>query len=210
MIGRLLAAGGLGALLFNLIFPRADDPWDPSSVLAMMAENSLRRQLAFVGATLSVLLISGCLIELAVGTGSAVGRWGAGLVALGATSFTVASALGLAATGPARSWAGGGPAADTDFLIAATLNRADDFAWYVAIAVLWTGIGLVGVSLRNDVARAASTVLATVGFVTGVGVGLPLAIGVEWMGLLMAFGVLATITAIWALVVGLRLGRLAP
>lgn len=209
MTGRLLAAGGLGALLFNLIFPRADDPWDPSSVLTMMAENSLRRQLAFVGVTVSVLVISGCLIELALGTRRPGGRWGAGLVALGATAFTIATALGLSATGPARSWEGGG-AMEVDFLMAATLNRADDYVWYVAIVVLWTGIGMVGLSLRGDLSRIASTVLATVGFVTGVGVGLPLVLGVESIGLLMAFGVLATITAAWALVVGLRLGRVAP
>lgn len=209
MTGRLLAAGGLGALLFNLVFPRAGDPWDPSSVLTMMAENPLRRQLAFVGATVSVLVISGCLIELAVRTQRPVGRWGAGLVALGATAFTIATALGLSVTGLARSWEGGG-AMEGDFLTAATLNRADDYVWYVAIFVLWTGIGMVGLSLRGDLSRIASTVLATAGFVTGVGVGLPLALGVESLGLLMAFGALATITAAWALVVGLRLGRVAP
>lgn len=209
MTGRLLAAGGLGALVFNLVFPRADDPWDPSSVLTMMAESPLRRQLAFIGATVSVLLISGCLIELAVRTRRPAGRWGAGLVALGATAFTVATALGLSATGPARSWEGGS-AIEADFLMAVTLNRADDYVWYLAIFVLWTGIGMVGLSLRGDLSRIASTALAAVGFAAGVGVGLPLALGVESTALLAAFGALATVTAAWALVVGLRMGRVAP
>lgn len=207
--GRLLATGGAGALVFNFLFPRADDPWDPESVLAMMAASPLRRQLSFLGATVAVLLIAGAVIELARESDRAGSRWGRALVGLGAVAFSVASALGMAATAPAQSWADAG--SDVDYVLAVALNRADDFVWFASIVFLWTGFGLIGAALRESgvVSRRSSFVLACTGFATAAGVGLPLLAGVEWIGLFFAFGLLATVTAVWALVVGVSPERRA-
>ncbi|HSJ27262.1 MAG TPA: hypothetical protein VLB67_03565 [Acidimicrobiia bacterium] len=208
--GRVLAAGGAAALVFNVLFPRAADPWDPVAVLTMMAESPLRRQTAFVGVTVAVVLIAGSVMRLGRRSGTAFGDWGAGLVGAGALLFTVASALGLAATGSARAWLASGSSPESaEFAIAAALNRADDFVWYLAIATLWTGLGLIGLALRRtDLVPAwAGPSLAVLGLVTGIAIGIPLAVGTEWLPLVIGFGALAGATSLWALAVGLSVAR---
>jgi hypothetical protein len=208
--GRVLAAGGGAALVFNVLFPRAADPWDPVAVLTMMAESPVRRQVAFVGVTAAVILIAGSLMRLGGKSGTALGEWGAGLVGAGALLFTAASALGLAATGSAQAWvAAGSNPEGAEFAIAAALNRADDFVWYLAIATLWTGLGLIGLGLRRSdlVPTWAGPSLAVLGLVTGVAIGIPLAVGTEWLPLVIGFGALAVATSLWALAVGLSVTR---
>lgn len=208
---RVLMIGGATALVFNGLFPRAADPWDQGAVLMMIADNSTRRQVAFVGVTVAVLLIAGSVIRLGWEAGVA-GWWGSLLTGVGCVLFTAASALGLAVTGVARSWVQGGGRADSvDFAVGAALNRADDFVWFVSIAALWFGFGLVGLSLRkaSDTPRWAGPILAVLGFTTALVVGLPLAVGVEWLPLVIGFGVLAVLTAVWAIAVGLRMAATA-
>lgn len=205
--GRLLAAGGAGALVFNAFFPRAADPWDPVGVLTMIADNSVRRQIAFLGVTISVLLVAGSVIRLGWDAGG-VGWWGALLAGLGSVLFSAATALGLAVTGAARSWqdAGGGTES-VEFATATALNRADDFVWYVSIVTLWIGFSLIGISLHRagHVPRWSGPALAVIGGVTGTAIGVPLAFGVEWLPLIIGFGIAAVLTSVWAVVVGIRL-----
>ncbi len=208
-IGWLLVIGGVLALAVNAVFPRVDDPWDTAAVLSMMAENETRRQLSFLGVAVAILTlaagVAGIRRLLRDGPGESWARFGLAGVQLGAVLLVASVGVGLAATPAAVSWvAAGSPDVGTEFAIAATLNAADDHIWFMSIIAFWAGLGAVGVGMsRTDYfPRWSGWVIAGVGLTTAFGVGVPLAFGVESPALLLGFGILATASAIWAVVTG--------
>jgi hypothetical protein len=207
--GLVLVAGGVLALAVNVVFPRVDDPWDTVAVLSMMAENEMLRQLSFLGVAAAILtLAAGVAGVRRLLRGTAGGTWGqlgmAG-VQLGAVLLVGSVGVGMAATPAAVSWvAAGSPDAGTEFAVAAALNAADDHIWFMSIIAFWAGLGALGVGMSRTgrFPLWSGWVIACVGFATASVVGIPLAIGVESPALLLVFGILATVSAIWAVLTG--------
>jgi hypothetical protein len=207
--GWLLVTGGVLALAVNAVFPRVDDPWDTAAVLSMMAENETRRQLSFLGVTVAILTlaagVSGIQRLVRGGPGESWARLGLAGVQLGAVLLVASVGLGLAATPAAVSWVEAGSLdAGTELAIAATLNVADDHIWFMSIISFWAGLGAIGVGMSRTghFPRWSGWVIAGVGFAAAGIVGVPLAYGVESPALLIVFGILATASAIWAVVTG--------
>jgi hypothetical protein len=211
--GRLLVAGVLAMTLFNVLFPRAADPFDHRQVLTMMVENPATRQISFLGLTAALWVITAALA--AVGTSLTAGggeRWAKlsrhGLFA-GAILFTAATALGMAATVAAEEWAAAGGGAGAEFAVAAALNAADDAVWFSFITVYWGALALLGVGMLRGSARPAwqGGSLLALGGANALGVGVPLLDGVQAPALLVAFGVIAQLSLLWLLLTGVLMLR---
>jgi hypothetical protein len=204
--GIALVAGAAVLLVFNLLFPRADDPWDIPAVLEMMAENAALRQASFLAVTAGLLAVTAGIagIQRAVGTFCArIGLYGA---LVGATLFAAAAGLGMAATGAAVQWVDtGSDVASAEYAIAAALNLADDHVWFWSIIVYWTALGLLGAAMASEspFPRSMGLALMVIGFATAGLVGVPLAFGVEAPGLFLAFGAGGMLTTLWALAAGI-------
>lgn len=214
--GRVLTGGALVLLVANVGFPRAADPWDVPAVLTMMVDNQTLRQASFVAVTVGLWAVAAGLIGLEARLGDGAAEWARlarHLAVVGVTLFTAAAALGLAATGAAVEWsASGGEPTSPGYAVAATLNRADDFVWYLAIIAFWGAVGLYGIAMLRSgvVPRWLGAWALVVGPVTALLVGLPLALGVEVPALLVAFGGLGGLTTVWALLLGIWTIRTTP
>ena len=213
LAGYAFVSGAALIIVFNLVFPRADDAWDVPAVLEMMAANQTLRQVSFLGVGVGLWALTAGLVELVRALPSPwarVGRYG---TLLGAAVFTVSIGLGMAATGPAAAWvASGSDPASVDYALAAALNVADDGVWFLAIITYWASLGLLGVALLSSATfpRWLAVWILVVGFATAALVGVPLAVGVEAPALLLAFGIVGMLTAVWALLVGVRVLRSSP
>lgn len=206
--GRMLTGGAVVLLLANVAFPRAGDPWDLPAVLTTMVDSQVLRQASFVALTVGLWVVTagligveGCLRDAAVWE-----RLARHLAVVGVTLFTAASALGLAATGAAVEWsAAGAEPMSPEYVVAAALNRADDFVWHLSIMAFWTALGLYGLAMLRSgvVPRWLGAWALIVGPVTALLIGLPLALGAEVGALVVAFGVLGGITTLWALLLGI-------
>jgi hypothetical protein len=208
--GVAMTGGAVVLLAGNVLFPRAEDAWDVAGVLTMMADGRALRQVSFLLVTGGLWVATAGLVaidrRLADGPAGLWARWGRSLAVVGVTLFTAASALGLAATGAAVTWvvAGADPTG-ADYAVAAALNLADDAVWYLSIVAYWSALALYGLAMVRS--ERVPTWLGWwgvgVGVATAVAVGVPLAVGVESMGLLLAFGVLATLSTLWLLALGI-------
>jgi hypothetical protein len=208
--GVAMTGGAVVLLAGNVLFPRAEDAWDVAGVLTMMADGRALRQVSFLLVTGGLWVATAGLVaidrRLADGPAGLWARWGRSLAVVGVTLFTAASALGLAATGAAVTWvvAGADPTG-ADYAVAAALNLADDAVWYLSIVAYWSALALYGLAMVRS--ERVPTWLGWwgvgVGVATAVAVGAPLAVGVESMGLLLAFGVLATLSTLWLLALGI-------
>jgi hypothetical protein len=215
--GRLLVGGALAMTLFNVLFPRAADPFDHREVLSMMAENPALRQVSFLGMTATLWILTAGLA--AAGTALSAGggeRWAKlsryGLLA-GATLFTAAAALGMAATVAAEEWVAAGGGAGPEFAVAAALNAADDAVWFAFITVYWGALALLGLGMMRGTSRPPwqGASLLALGCANALGVGVPLLDGVQAPALLVAFGVIAQLSLLWMLLTGvLMLRQRAP
>jgi hypothetical protein len=215
--GVSLIVGAVGATVFNLLFPRADDPANTAAVLAMMTENETMRQVTFLGVTAALWIITVGISGIcwSITTAPAViwarlGLWGA---LIGAGIFTVASGIGMVATGAATEWmAAGADLASVEFAVAAALNAADDGVWFMSIIVYWGALGMVGVAmLRSGLfPRWLSTALLVFGFANVLLAGVPLAVGGPSAGLMLVFAAIAQLTIVWALVAGIWMLRSNP
>jgi hypothetical protein len=207
--GRALTGGALVLLVANVGFPRAADPWDVPAVLTMMVDDQTRRQASFVAVTVGLWAVVAGLIGLGDRLGDGGAEWARlarHLAVVGVTLFTAASALGLAATGAAVEWAAaGGEPASPEYAVAAALNRADDYVWYLSIIAFWGAVGLYGLAMLRSgvVPRWLGAWALIVGPLTALLVGLPLALGAEVPALLLAFGGLGGLTTVWALLLGI-------
>lgn len=214
LAGTALTGGAVVLLVVNVGFPRAADPWDVPAVLTMMVDSQALRQASFVTLTLGLWAVTAGLIGLEPRLRDAAewARLARHLAVVGVTLFTAASALGLAATGAAVEWStAGADPTSPEYAVAAALNRADDFVWYLSIVAFWGALGLYGLAMLRSgaVPRWLGAWALVAGAVTSLLVGLPLAVGVEVGALLVAFGVLGGLTTVWALLLGIFTTRAA-
>lgn len=204
--GAALTAGAVVLLVFNPLFPRADDPWDVPAVLAMMAENQTLRQTSFLAVTAGLLAVTAGLVGIQRSLGTVRARLGLYAALAGVTLFAAAAGLGMAATGAAVGWVhAGSDVVSAEYAIAAALNLADDHVWFWSIITYWTGLGLLGTAIASHATfpRWVGLPLAVIGFATAAFVGVPLAFGVEAPALYLVFGVCGGLTTVWALAAGI-------
>jgi hypothetical protein len=207
--GVAMTGGAVVLLAGNVLFPRADDAWDVAGVLTMMADDRGLRQVSFLLVTGGLWLATAGLVafehRLADDSPGLWARWARHLAVVGVTLFTAASALGLAATGAAVTWveAGADPTG-AEYAVAAALNLADDTVWYLSIVTYWGALALYGLAMvrSSRVPTWFGWWGVAAGIATAGAAGVPLAVGVEAMGLLLVFGVLATLSALWLLALG--------
>jgi hypothetical protein len=212
--GVALTSGALVTTLFNVLFPRVDDPWDTVAVLTMMAENETLRQISFLGITAGIWIITlgvaGISHSITQSSGAFWARVGFYFLLAGTALVTAASGIGLAATSAAVDWVTAGPdPTSAQFAIAASLNAADDGVWYVSIMAFWGALAVVGVGifLSEVYPRWMGVTIAVLGGANALLVGLPLAFGVTKPALLFGFAGLAQLTIVWAFVSGIWMLR---
>lgn len=208
-----MLVGGVTLVVFNPLFPRADDPWDIPAVLTMMAETPTRRQISFLAITVGLLAVTAGLVGIERSLRTHWSRLGLYAALVGVALFAVAAGLGMAAAGAASQWvAGGSDPTTAAYAVAATLNLADDHVWFWSIITYWTGLGLFGVAMLRAPSppRWLGPPLLAIGFATAALVGVPLALGVEAPVLFLVFGVLGMLTTLWALAAGIWILRRSP
>ena len=203
--GISLIAGAIVATLFNVLFPRGDDPTDSAAMLTMMVENQTLRQVSFLGVTSGLWLLTAGLAGvywiLSRGTGRVLARVGFYGLVVGAVLFTVSTGIGMAATGAAVDWAAGGSdIASVEFAAATALNIADDGVWAMSIIVYWTAIGLLGLSMvyGGTFPRWLAAPAVLLGFANAILIGVPIAFDGVTEIRLIVFAVLAQLTIVWA------------
>ena len=206
--GVALTGGAVVLLAANAAFPRAADPWDVPTVLMMMVDDRVLRQISFLAVTAGLWAVTAGLLSLDrwLQDDAPWARLARHLAVVGVTLFTAASALGMAATGAAVEWvAAGAEPAGPEYAVAAALNRADDAVWFLSIVAYWGALALYGLAMIRSatVPRWLGAWILVIGTITALLVGLPLAVGIEAPALLVAFGVLGGLTTLWALVLGL-------
>lgn len=208
--GTVFIAGAAVATIFNVLFPRADDPEDTVAVLTMMVENETLQQVCFLGVCIGIWLVSAGLVgifrSLAGGPTAFLARLGLYGALLGAALFTASAGLGLAATGAAVDWAdAGATTTSVEYAVAAALNAADDSVWHMSIVTFWGALGVLGIAMLKGAIhpRWMGVALIVLGFANATLVGLPLAVGVESQELILAFAGLGQLTLIWALAAGI-------
>lgn len=209
-----LLAGAAFATLFNVLFPRADDPSDTAAVLTMMAENEALRQGSFLGVTAGLWLltagISGICKSLDSEPTATWARFGFYGVLVGAALFTVSTGIGLAATEAAIGWVNASAdSASVEFAAASALNAADDGVWSMSIVTYWLGLGLVGLAIlgSRSFPMWSGWTLLLLGFGNAAFTGLPMAFSGVSQGLILAFAVLAQLTILWAFAMGVWILR---
>jgi hypothetical protein len=212
--GIALIAGAILTTVFNIVFPRVQDPWDTVAVLHMMAENETLRQISFLGVTAGIWIITlgvaGVSRSITQGAAEFWARIGFFFVLAGAALFTAATGLGLAATGAAVDWvAAGADTASSQFAIAAALNAADDGVWFLAIMTFWGALAVVGAGmyLSENYPGWMGGMIAVLGGANALLIGLPLAFGVTNPALFLGFAGIAQLTIVWALISGIWMLR---
>ena len=202
--------GGAAVLIVaNVLFPRAEDPWDTTAVLTMMADSQTLRQASFLAVVAGLMAVTAGLVgiqrSLSSGSAAVWARIGLATALVGAALFIAAAALGMAATGVAVEWvAAGSDVTTTEYAVAAALNVADDGVWFLSIIIYWGGLGLIGVAMvtSRDYPRWLGVWILVAGFANALLVGVPLALGAQVAALFLVFGAVGMLTAVWALTTG--------
>ena len=211
----------LGAILtgvFNAIFPRVSDPDNVQSVLKKLGEDDLLAQIASVGVAVGIWLILGGIagVYRSISTGAAApwARLGFYAFIVAAAIWTVSFAVTLGQAGAAADWletlAAGDPAAAAiPFTVGATLYVASTSFFAMAVFVNWTAIILLGIalSLNTLYPKWLGWVAIILGVVTIPAVGIPLAFDGLTQTVDTTFMILAGLTTLWTLVLGIWITR---
>ena len=212
--GVSLVVGGILLIVFNALFPRADDPSDIPQVLTKLADNETLTLLTFlllaVGMWALMIGMAGVYRSISTGAAAAWARLGFYGVIVGTTLFTVSTAVGLVGTGAAADWVAAGKAMDTSsYSIAATLNQVGSSIFYMFIIVNWLALAFlaVGMVLSSIYPKWLSWALLILGVAMVVVVGIPQALSDPNQALDVTFAILAGLTTLVALVLGIIITR---
>ena len=170
--------GGILTVVFNAIFPRADDPSVVTQALASYADNETLSQLSYLGVAIGVMFVmigtAGVYRKISTGAAAAWARLGFYGVIVATTLFFISSAVGLAMVGPALDWVAAGSAIDTSaYSIAAALLVASTSLFDMAILVFWMALGFLAIGMVSSsaypkwlgwVLLVASVVIVVIGF----------------------------------------------
>ena len=197
----------LGAILlvvFNVLYPRADDPSNAQQVLAKLADNETLAKVVFLGLAVGfwslMIGVAGLYRSISAGAGAA---W----VRLGFYGFVVATAVGTVWL--ATSWAETGAAAAGNVAVADTLYALSLSNLYMFIIVFWLALLFLGIGMvASDVyPKWLGWTLIPLGVVTAAVSG----VGQAFNGITQTsdyiFSALALLTTLWALAIGVIILR---
>ena len=203
--------GAILLIVFNVLFPRADDPSDTQQVLTKLADNEPFSLIVFLGLAVGIwaLMIGVVGVYRSISTGGAAAwaRLGFYGIIVGVTLQTAAYAVGMAATGAAGEQGGtelGTPA----YTIAAAINATGNSLFFMSVIVAWLALAFpgVGIVLSSVYPKWLGWAILILGAATVV-VGFILALTGITQTLDLIFGVLAGLTTIWALAMGIIITR---
>ncbi len=204
-------AGGILLIVFNALFPRVDDPSDTQLVLTKLADNetfSLIVQLGIaVGLWALMIGVVGVYRSISTGGAAAWARLGFYGIIVGVTLQTAAYAAGIAATGAAAEQ-GGTELGTAAYTIAAALNATSNSLFFMSVIVAWLALAFLGVGmvLSTVYPKWLGWAILILGVATVV-VGFIGALTDPTQVLDLTFGVLAGLSTIWALVIGIIITR---
>ena len=206
----------VGAILtgvFNAIFPRVSDPDNVQSVLTKLGENDTVAQIASVGIAVGIWLIlagiAGVYRSISTGAAAPWARLGFYAFIVAAATWTASFAITLGQAGAAGDWldkvAAGDQAAAVSFSVGATLYTAATSFFAMAVFANWMAIILLGValSLNTLYPKWLGWVAIILGVVTIPAVGIPLAFDGLTQTVDTTFMILAGLTTLWTLVLGI-------
>ena len=211
----------LGAILtgaFNAIFPRVSDPDNVRSVLTKLGENDTVAQIASVGIALGIWLIlagiAGVYRSISTGAAAPWARLGFYAFIVAAATWTASFAITLGQAGAAaelldKSATGDLEGATVAFGVGATLYTAATSFFAMAVFVNWTAIILLGIalSLNTLYPKWLGWIAIILGVVTIPAVGIPLAFDGLTQTVDTTFMILAGLTTLWTLVLGIWITR---
>ena len=213
LAGVSFIVGAILLIVFNALYPRADGPSDTQQVLTKLANNETFSLIVFLGLAVGVwaLMIGAVGVYPSISTEGATAwaRLGFYGIIMGVTLQTAAYAVGLATTGAAVDWAEGGYGVTTPvYSIAAALNATSNSLFTMSIIVMWLALDFLGVGivLSSVYPKWLGWAILILGAATVV-VGFILAVTDTTQTLDLTFGVLAGLSTIWALAMGIIITR---
>ncbi len=206
--------GGILTIVFSALFPGPDDPANTQQALARLADNEALSTIVFLGLAVGVwaLMIGVVAVNRSIATGGAAAwaRLGFYGVIVGTTVITVSNAVGWAMTDAAAASGGTEPgtAANT---IAAALHMVVNSTFIMGGIVFWLALAFLGIGmlLSTVYPKWMGWVILILGvLIVGV-VGIPEAVGDPSQARDIIFSILAGLTRIWAIIVGIWVTRKA-
>ncbi|MBI4188383.1 MAG: hypothetical protein HY529_04150 [Chloroflexi bacterium] len=208
-------AGGLLLLIFNFLFPRAADPSNTQDMLTKWgSQEGLTKLSAFfltVGMWGLMKGAAGVYRSISNG-GAAWARLGFYGIVVGTTIFTTNNGILAATASTAANWLAAPVASKgTAYSIAATLSTASGAVFTMSILTIWLALFFLGIGMSRSAVypRWLGWVGLILGALTVVIVGIPQFFAGLGTTTMTIFAVLATLTAIWALVLGIWVARKA-
>ena len=215
--GVSLIVGAILTGVFNALFPRVSDPDDVVKVLTKLGENETLAQIASVGIAVGIWLIlagfAGVYRSISTGAAAPWARLGFYAFIVAAATWTASFAITLGQAGAAGDWVGkvaaGDPEAAIPFTVGATLYTAATSFFAMAVFANWTAIILLGIalSLNTLYPKWLGWVAIILGVVTIPAVGTPLAFDGLTQTVDTTFMILAGLTTLWILVLGIWITR---
>ncbi|MBI2171187.1 MAG: hypothetical protein HYU30_04090 [Chloroflexi bacterium] len=198
--------GAIATIVFNVIAPRADDQSDMAKVYAALSKNPDLGKLAFFGLAVGIwLLVAGFMgvyRSITTGAASAWARLGFYGVVVSSGLISAAFALFVGAIMAAEQ-------GQTAIPTMTAIVTAGQSLFAVAVVGWWLALAFVGLGMLLSTAYPKWTgwVLLVLGVVT-VGIsGVPSVFSTPTENQQLIFGVLAGLTSLWALVVGVWVTR---
>ena len=185
--------------------------------MTKLGENDTVAQIASVGIAVGIWLIlagiAGVYRSISTGAAAPWARLGFYAFIVAAATWTASFAITLGQAGAAGDWldkvAAGDQAAAVSFSVGATLYTAATSFFAMAVFANWMGIILLGValSLNTLYPKWLGWVAIILGVVTIPAVGIPLAFDGLTQTVDTTFMILAGLTTLWTLVLGIWITR---
>jgi hypothetical protein len=214
--GASFIVGAILLLVSNVLFLRIDDPSDIPEVLAKLADNETFSLITFLGLTIGLWAVMigvvGVYRSISSGGAATWARLGFYGIIAGTTFATVGNAVGMTQVGAAADWIAAGSRTDTaTYSIAASLNAVSTFTFYMFVIAFWLALVFLGIGMVSSgvYPKWLGWPPVVLGGITVVVAGFPLALSDPSQTLDITFGVLAGLTTLWALVLGVWISRKA-
>ncbi len=209
-------AGGILTLVLSALHPmnRIDDPANTQQALTALAENEGLSNIVFLGIAVGLwaLMIGTAALYRSISTGGAAAwvRLGFYGVILGTGIATVSIAVGWATVDAAVASGGTQPGTPAN-TIAAALHAVGSSTHTMFVIVEWLALAFLGIGMVLSAVypKWMGWALLILGALMVVVSGIPQAVGDPSQALRLTFPVLAGLTSIWAIVVGVWVTRKA-
>lgn len=208
--------GGVVLIIFSLLLPRATDPSDTQSVLTAWGNKAgLVTVGAFfiaVGNWLLMIGTAGIYRSIAAG-GAAWARLGFYGIIVGTAIGTVSAGLLASGASAGADWLAASAADKTAaFSVAAAVYQVGQTAFTLYILVNWLAIVFLGIGMARSAVypKWLGWVAIILGILNVVVVGIPqFFAGTQTSTGAVLFAVIATLSAIWAVIIGIWVARRA-